>query len=181
MVRPALRHLKHKIHTENLQSKLSSRTPVISMYSRTGVRPADVVDGNVSELLVHGRLVFPARQEIEGRLGVLVGHIYPNFPRALKIERQKKNIKKSSQDILYKPQKHRGLSEQLYDKGKHSTINNLPACCVCTCHIPNRGSISAVWHQCYIITYHCHFTLAESRKLCFFPFTILNFQFQKFP
>lgn len=48
--------------------------------------PAYVVDGNVSELLVHGWLIFSAWQEIEGRLRVLIGDIYPNFSCALKIE-----------------------------------------------------------------------------------------------
>lgn len=47
------------------------------------VWPADVVNRNVSELLVHGRLVFPVWQEVEGGLRVLIGHIYPNFSCAL--------------------------------------------------------------------------------------------------
>lgn len=48
------------------------------------VWPADVVNGNVSELLVHGWLVFPVWQDVEGGLRMFIGHIYPNFSCALK-------------------------------------------------------------------------------------------------
>lgn len=85
------------------------RNSFISIYRRAGVWPADVIDGNVSELLVHGRLVFFARQEIEGGLGVLIGDIYPNFSRALKIAGQILPEK----NILHKLKKHRGITEQV--------------------------------------------------------------------
>lgn len=83
MVSPALRHLKQKNNMDNYQSKWVFF--FISIYRRACVWPADVIDGNVSELLIHGRLVFSTRQEIEGGLRVLIGDIYPNFSRALKI------------------------------------------------------------------------------------------------
>lgn len=37
--------------------------------------PADVVYGDVPELLIHGRLALPAGVGAEGRLGVFVGHM----------------------------------------------------------------------------------------------------------
>lgn len=153
----------------------------ISIYRRACVWPADVIDGNVSELLVHGRLVFFARQEIEGGLGVLIGDIYANFSRALKIEGQIL----SEKNILHKLKEHRGITEQVQYEGKRCMINNFK--CNSIQNISSRGSINTLrgsiqterkrgecYYQPQLLLLTVHFTLAENRKLLFQIFSFRN-------
>lgn len=48
---------------EELQCKMSEASP------------ADVVDGDVPQLFIHGRLTLLVRGRAEGRLGMFVGHV----------------------------------------------------------------------------------------------------------
>lgn len=91
------------------------------------VWPAYVVNGNVSELLVHGRLVFPAGKEVEGRLRVLIGDVYSDFSRALKRKRYQRDRFVSDEltvSILFKFKNadcegRQTNWEQVYKKSEH--------------------------------------------------------------
>lgn len=64
-------------------------------------QPANVVDRNVSQLLIHGRLVLPAGQGGEGGLRMFVGHIDPYFSGTLKNNRNTKKEDENRGENIY--------------------------------------------------------------------------------
>lgn len=82
MVSPALRHLRESKVLEALWM-----TPQVNMYVSVQLNPpADVVDGDVPQLLVHGGLALLAGVGADGGLRVLVGHVDFYLAAALKEE-----------------------------------------------------------------------------------------------